>query len=131
MLKNSTEVGKWLMKLESLNWAWKESMNLVRSIETFQLRWVPFNFARFFPTSLGSFQLEQKLSNFPCFPTALSNYTYSLILDINYNYNIIFWKKSLSWKSLSVWNDKLGAIPGGYCIFCNPSGRWETETGWK
>ena len=24
---------------------------------------------------------------------------------------------------------KLEPIPGGYCIFCNPSGRWETETG--
>ena len=24
---------------------------------------------------------------------------------------------------------KLERIPGGYCIFCNPSGRWETETG--
>ena len=77
--------------------------NLPTSARTFQMRRnfqkKLSNFARFFPTSLGSFQLQSvlsnfawlfptsaklsnfrlsnlKLSNFSFFPTALSNYTY-------------------------------------------------------
>ena len=73
--------------------------NFPTSKETFQLRSVLSNFCRFFPISLGSFQLQRnfltskeafqlrlalfnfrlsnlKLSNFSFFPTALSNYTH-------------------------------------------------------
>ena len=79
------------MKLQSLNWNWKDSIKLKRSNfgETFQLQKKLSNFSRFFPTSIGSFQLRSvlsnfawlfpnsaKLSNFSFFPTALSNYTH-------------------------------------------------------
>ena len=67
------EVGKWLLKLEldleKINEVEKLLFNLVTSelsncSQTFQL-WKKLSiFARVFPTSLDSFQLKQKLSNF-------------------------------------------------------------------
>ena len=44
--------------------------------ETFQLQKKLSNFARFFPTSLGSFQLKQKLSNFRLSNLKLSNFSF-------------------------------------------------------
>ena len=117
-LESLAEVGKSQAKLERTERSWKEisMMNFPTSVTTFQVHSnLPTsartfqmrrnfqkklsNFARFFPTSLGSFQLQSvlsnfawlfptsaklsnfrlsnlKLSNFSFFPTALSNYTY-------------------------------------------------------
>ena len=115
-LKVRGEVGKFELKLESSGWNWKVQLKVLAEVpssilafqlhkslsncgETFQLQrnfqtsnetfqpWsVLSNFACFFATSLASFQLKQKLSNFRLsklklsnfsfFPTALSNYTY-------------------------------------------------------
>ena len=52
--------------------------------DSYQFRSVLSNFARFFPTSLGSFQLKEKLfnfrlSNFSLFLTGLSIYAYPLV----------------------------------------------------
>ena len=72
MLKSTTEIGKLVFNCG----------------ETFQLQKKLSNFVRFFPTSLGSFQIKQnfsnfrlsnlKFANFSFFPTALSNYTYPI-----------------------------------------------------
>ena len=98
------EVGKFWLKLEN----WNESTaaklsNFARSFPTslgsFQLRSVLSNFAPFFPTSIGSFQFRLalsnfrlsnlKLSNFSFFPTALSNYTYPKKSPKNQTYHQI------------------------------------------
>ena len=81
--KVDDEVGKFLLNLESYNCSWKDQKKLKPSnfsdnfpnsfkLWTFQLQNFSTsaklsNFARFFPTSLGSFQLKQKLSNFSFF----------------------------------------------------------------
>jgi len=67
------------MKLKSLYWTFQLQRNFLTSKKL-------SNFGRFFPASLDSFQLKQKvsnfrlsnlkLSNFSFFPNALSNYTY-------------------------------------------------------
>ena len=58
--------------------------------ETFQLRSVLFNLARFFPTSLVSFQFIQKLFNF-----IVSNFTITLY---NYKYPDFFISK---WRNIN------------------------------
>ena len=90
-------------------------------LETFQLLKKLANFARFFPISLGSFQLRWvlsnfsatfqlsnlklsnlklsnlKLSNFSFFPTALSNYTYPFFLvawfSVTFGYEFSIWNR--------------------------------------
>jgi len=83
--KVTDEVGKFWLSLEWINEVGKLLLELEKSIEvgasqlewqfskfiyTFQFWPEIFNFARFIPTSLGSFQHKHKLSNF-----RLSNYT--------------------------------------------------------
>ena len=99
--KSTTEVGKWLIKLET-------------SVGSYQLRWVLSNFARFFSISLSSFQLKQKLSNFRLsnfsfFPTALSNFTYPdqtirLSWPLWQFLSQKFWLKVKIWPRVSVKN---------------------------
>ena len=54
------EVGQFGSTLESSGWSWK----LSNCSETLQLQKKLSNFAKFFPTSHGSFQLRTVLSNF-------------------------------------------------------------------
>ena len=76
-LKSTTEVGKFKMNLERINEVGKLPLNLERSIS---------NFNRFFSTSLGAFQLKQKLSNFRLSKLKLSNFSFSRTALSNYSY---------------------------------------------
>ena len=56
---------------------------IIKSSDTFKLAWQLSKFTRFFPTSIGSLNLKQKLSKFRLFnlsffSTALSNYTFPI-----------------------------------------------------
>ena len=59
------EVGKFELKLESSDWSWK-------------LCWILSDFARFFLTLLGPFQLKQKVSNLKLQLLVLSNCPFQL-----------------------------------------------------
>ena len=76
-------IGIWNFKLSNFSPNFPTAAKLSNSSETFQLQKKHSNFGRFFPTSLGSFQLRLalsnlNLSNMSIFPSAISNYTYPL-----------------------------------------------------
>ena len=84
--KAGAEVGKWLMTLESLNWTWKDEYKMNNFPSLFKLSNFGLNvsnFARFFPTSLGSFLLKSFF--FQDFPTDVSSST-------------------VVWKNVAVWS---------------------------
>ena len=75
-----TEVGKWVLMLESFEWSWKASLKLeIKCWNCFwrHFYWWPtsetFQFRKNSPTSLDTFKLERKLSNF-----SISNYLFQL-----------------------------------------------------
>ena len=127
-LKVRGEVGKFELKLESSGWNWKVQLKVLAEVpssilafqlhkslsncgETFQLQrnfqtsnetfqhWsVLSNFACFFATSLASFQLKQKLSNFRLSKLKLSNFSFFS----NCSFQLHVSRKSVPWALVGV-----------------------------
>ena len=71
------EVEKFVLKLDNLGWSWKIPAEIGKWMMKFESL---SNFAQFFPTSLGTFQIKHNLSNFRLSNLKFSNFSFFQLL---------------------------------------------------
>ena len=120
--KVTYEIGNFKLNLERLNENGKIPFKLQRFVPTsartfqlqrnfpalvgsFQFRWDFPNFAQFFSTSLGSFQLKQKVSNFRLSNLKLSNSLFFLTYPVQAVMKLKPWLPGLIELYFKFWNN--------------------------